>query len=105
MTTKKLRPPAHLSEDMRRWWVQVNEDYRLEDEHRLLLTAAAEAHDRADQARRQIDVEGMTTTDRFGQVKPHPLLAVERDSRSAFARLVRQLDLEAEPDALYRRGR
>lgn len=103
MTTKKKRAPAHLSDLMQTWWEQVNNDYTLEDEHRLILTAAAEAHDRADQARQVIDAEGLTVTDRFGQVKAHPLLAVERDSRSAFARLVRQLDLEGEPDALYRR--
>ena len=51
MTTKKKRAPAHLSDLMQTWWEQVNNDYQLEDEHRLILTAAAEAHDRADQAR------------------------------------------------------
>jgi P27 family predicted phage terminase small subunit len=96
--------PEHLSEEMRRWWEHVNSAYVLSDHHKLLLTHAAESWDRANQARRQIDEEGITTADRFDQVKAHPAIAIERDSRAAFARLIRQLDLEGEADALYRRN-
>ena len=108
--------PKHLEKATRCWWLSVVRDWQLEDHHVKILTLAAECWDRAQAARAQIDAEGMTHRDRFGQPKPHPLLVVERDSRLAFARLVRELRLdEAEIDderlprpgeapALYREG-
>lgn len=101
---KRPAPPAHLSASMRAWWRQVVADYDLEPHHLLLLAQACEAHDRATQAREQVDAAGPVTTDRFGQLRAHPAVQIERDSRAAFARLVRQLDLEGEGDPLYRRS-
>lgn len=104
--TPARRPsaPSHLSTPMKAWWRQVVDDYSLEPHHLLLLTQACEAHDRATQARKQVDADGPTIADRFGQLRPHPAVQIERDSRAAFARLVRQLDLEGEGDPLYRRS-
>ena len=66
-----------------------------------LLTLACEAWDRAVQARVALEEHGLVFTDRFGSPRPRPELAVERDSRIAFARLVRELnltdDVAAEP--------
>lgn len=39
----------------------------------------------------------MTFTDRFGQIKAHPLLPVERDARAAFLAGLRSLNLDFEP--------
>ena len=69
----------------------------MESHHIALLTLACEAHDRATTTRELIDEEGIVTTDRFGQRITHPAVAVERDSRAAFARLVKQLDLDLVP--------
>lgn len=96
-------PPGHLSDAMKAWWRDVEDTYRLEPAHRLLMTHAAESWDRAEQARLLVDVDGPVQVDRFGQKKPHPAVAIERDARAAFARSLRQLDLEGEPDPLYRR--
>ena len=69
----------------------------MESHHIALLTLACEAHDRATTTRELIDKEGIVTTDRFGQRITHPAVAVERDSRAAYARLVKQLDLDLVP--------
>ena len=69
----------------------------LEPHHVRLLTLAAEAWDRGQEARQILDAEGITTVDRFGQARAHPAVAIERDARLASARLMRELDLDAEP--------
>lgn len=89
--------PRHLESATGAWWRHVIDEYDLEQHHERLLTAACEAWDRMTQAREAVTAAGLTVVDRYGQVKPHPLLSVEKDSRIAFARLVRELDLDGEP--------
>jgi len=91
---RKPKPPKHLRIETRRWWLSVVEDYELEPHHVRLLTMAAEAWDRAVEAREAIAKSGAYMPNRFGEVRPHPALGVERDSRIAFARLVRELALD-----------
>lgn len=75
-------------------------DWHLEPHHMRLLTLAAEAWDRCTEARERIAEEGLTIKDRFGQLRAHPAVAIERDSRLAFARLIRELQLDVEePEA------
>ena len=62
-----------------------------------VLAAACEAWDRAEEARQRIAADGPYLADRFGQLKPHPALAVERDGRVAFLRSLRELSLDAAP--------
>jgi phage terminase small subunit len=63
----------------------------------MVLTTAAESWDRLQQARRVIAKEGLSTKTRDGQ-KVHPAIQVERASRIAFLRALRELDLDiAEP--------
>jgi hypothetical protein len=94
---KQARPPKHLSISMRKWWVSVNEHFVLDDHHRLLLTKAAEAYDRSEMARETIRKLGTTYEDRFEQPRARPEIGIERDSRLAFARLVRELNLSEQP--------
>ena len=75
---------------------QILDDYELESHHSRILLLAAEAWDRGLTARQIITRKGMTFEDRFGQPKPRPEIAIERDSRLAFARLVRELGLDSE---------
>ena len=96
-------PPSHLRAETAKWWRTVVEAYELEAHHVRLLTLAGEAWDRCQQARAQIDEHGLTTTDRYNNVKARPEIAIERDSRLAFARLIRELDLDAEPPPAARR--
>lgn len=88
------RAPEHLRVSTRAWWRAVVASYELAEHHRRILTLAGEAFDRAVEAREALAEHGPYFTDRFGQPKAHPALAVERDSRLAFARLLRELNLD-----------
>lgn len=91
------KAPKHLKPSTKKWYRQILEDYELESHHIKILTLAAEAWDRCQQAREILDKEGLTYIDRFGQPRARPEVAVERDSRIAFARLVRELCLDVDP--------
>ncbi len=91
------KPPGHLRAATRRWFSAVVADYDLDPHHIRILTLAAEAWDRGQAAREIVDKDGLTYTDRFGQPKARPEVAIERDSRIGFARLIRELGLDAEP--------
>jgi P27 family predicted phage terminase small subunit len=93
-----MRTPKHLSKEAKKIFKSLVNDYGIYDEAGLkILQAALEAYDRAQAARKTIDADGMTVTDKFGQVKPHPLLANERDSRAAFLAGIKALNLDLEP--------
>lgn len=95
---KNSRAPAHLSKEAKRIWREIIEEYDIEDAAGLrILRVALESFDRAQAARAAIDKEGMTVADKFGQIKPHPLLPIERDSRAAFLCGLKGLNLDLEP--------
>ena len=93
------RLPPHLKPETRKWIYRLQREWTLEERHVRLLILAGEAWDRGQQAREILDEEGITVEDRFQQKKPHPCVAIERDSRISFARLLREtgLDIETEP--------
>ena len=62
-----------------------------------VLRLFCEALDRLRDAQRRIQQDGPTYSDRFGQLKAHPLLAVERDARSQMLQALRALNLTVEP--------
>ncbi|HET8555487.1 MAG TPA: P27 family phage terminase small subunit [Rhodanobacteraceae bacterium] len=62
----------------------------------MLLQTALEAHDRMKSCQAAINRDGESLSDRFGQVKPHPLLAAERDARSAMIQALKSLNLDIE---------
>ena len=75
----------------------------MESHHIRTLTLACEAWDRCAEARAILDRDGLTYADRWGAPRARPEVAVERDSRIAFARLLRELALDvAAPDESYR---
>jgi phage terminase small subunit len=87
--------PADLSPAMQRWWRDVVKEHELEPHRLHLLELACRAKDRCEEARSAIAQHGATYIDRFGAPRTHPAVAIERDARSAFAKLVRDLDLRA----------
>lgn len=97
-----MTAPKHLSAAARKWWSLIVDEYDLDGDTAgvLLLTKAAEAWDRAERCRKRIDADGEVLIDRFGQPKPHPLLAAERDARSQFLAALKAMNLDLEPLAV-----
>ena len=62
-------PPDYLSEESAVWFAQVLERWELDESEVVILTRAAVALDRAEQARTAIAEHGTTFLDRFGQVR------------------------------------
>jgi phage terminase small subunit len=93
----RFSAPPHLRPDTAAWWQAVAADYALEQHQLRILTLSAEAWDRCTEAREALAKNGTTYVDRFQQPRARPEVSIERDSRIAFARLVRELALDLDP--------
>lgn len=93
MSKTKPRPPAHLSSAAKTWFTKVAAENKVNGAQAKLLAMAAETWDRYERARKTLDAQGVTYTDRFGAPRSRPEVAVERDSRLAFVRMLRELGL------------
>lgn len=97
MVTRLNKAPSHLSKETKRWWEEIFREFALESAQEKLLEAACDSWDRMIQARKLIAVDGLTFVDRHGSIKPHAAVAIEKDSRIAFARPVRELAITSAP--------
>jgi terminase small subunit-like protein len=79
---------------MKKWWTSVQSEYVLNAHHNLLLEAACGCWDRSTAAGKVLDAEGLTYTDDHGKIVRRPEISIERDNKIAFARLLRELDLD-----------
>ncbi len=95
----EIKAPQHLHRATKKCFREVVGEWGLDEHHRRILIGACEAWDRCCAAREVIDREGLTYTDRFDAPRARPEIAIERDSRIAFLRAVRELDLDTEPPA------
>jgi len=91
------KPPKHLRAATSDWWKEVVGEFDLDSHHIRLLTKACKAFDRSEQAREALVRHGLTFEDRFGAPHARPECAIGRDSRLAFARLVREIGLDVSP--------
>jgi hypothetical protein len=82
-------------------WRRVLASYDLEPHHLALLAVALEAHDRMRQAQQALAADGPFVIGAAGP-RAHPGIAVERDSRIAFTRCIRELGLDLEAPAAPR---
>lgn len=95
MKKKEPKPPKYLQPATKKWWKSVVGQWELADHHIRLLTLAAGAWDRAEQARELLAEHGLTFMDaKLNRPVARPEVSIERDSRLAFARLLRELDLD-----------
>ena len=91
----RRQPPEHLGEAECAIWKHALNEYDLTTEMAIdVLRTALEAHMRAREAREAIQRDGMTVAGRDDQLKPHPLLAVERDARAQWLAAIKALGLE-----------
>jgi P27 family predicted phage terminase small subunit len=79
---------------MKEWWGSVTAERGLAHHHLRLLEAACGAWDRMVEARKAVAEHGLTYSSKDGDPRPRPEVAIERDARIAFARLVRDLGLD-----------
>lgn len=97
MKEKEIKPQG-LSKEAKTIWKNIINEFEISDKAGLLiLKTALEAFDRMRQAQRIIDKQGLTITDRFGQIRAHPLCPIERDARSQFLLSIKALNLDLEP--------
>ena len=87
-------PTAHLTPETQAWWRGIVSDYDLEIHHLRLLESACDAWDRMVTARAEVLRNGITVEGPQG-LKQHPCVAIERDARIAFSRILRELDLDS----------
>jgi hypothetical protein len=93
----------HLSAPMREWWSDVTAKYDLDPHHYYLLRGAAEAWDRLQQAGAALRNDGLTYV-MEGKLRARPDVAIERDARIGFARLLRKLGLDQADAEKHRSG-
>lgn len=85
-------------------WDKITGAYDVSDQHgQVVLLSACRAADRAEECRLAIEKDGLTTTDRWGQVKAHPLVHAEREARSQVLAALKALSLPIPTDKPTRR--
>jgi phage terminase small subunit len=104
--TSQSMAPSHLKPTTRAWFDQVCKDFELESHHEKILTICAEAWDAYCDARDAIAQHGMTFVNvKHGDVKPRPEVAIMQNSRIAFLRALRELNLDVAPPETSRPSR
>jgi P27 family predicted phage terminase small subunit len=90
--------PSTLSAEAADRWRKLTLEYAITDVAGLMLVEAAlVAWDRMRAAQALIKRDGMVVASSNGQQRAHPAVAIERDSRNAFQRALKQLNLDIEP--------
>jgi len=92
------KPPGYLKAPGKRLWRDVTAQFALEPFHLHILAGACQAADRMEEARSILDADGLVVLDAKGTARPHPCVSVERDSRTAMLRALRELALDAAAD-------
>ena len=92
--------PKHLKAATREWFDEIVRSYELESQHLKILAIAAEAWDSYEAARDSIAQNGMTFVNKkHGDIKPRPEVSIMNNSRVAFLRAMRELNLDVQaPD-------
>ena len=94
------KPPPHLSPATREWWEHCHANWRMEAHHSRLLEMACDAWDRYHEARDILTQQGIVVVRGQQAVRAHPAIAIERDNRIIFAKLIAQLNLDSEPNEI-----
>jgi P27 family predicted phage terminase small subunit len=91
---KPLKPPRNLKKAGKNLWQSVADTFVLEEHDITLLTALCETLDRKNLAEQELKTAGaLTFTNRYGEKRPHPAVAIVRDCNALMAKLRRELNL------------
>jgi len=88
-------PPDGLSAEAGKLWTDVFEEFELPPHAAKTLHVACQTLDRLRQAQAALAADGITLDGRQG-LRPHPAIAIERDSRTAYLRAMREIGLDLE---------
>jgi len=90
--------PKHLKPATRAWFDQICREYELESQHLRILQLAAESWDTYESARDSLAENGFIFVNKkHGDIKPRPEIAIAQNSRLAFLRCIRELNLDIQP--------
>jgi len=90
-----IEKPAGLSERSQKLWCAMVPGKAQSPGALVMVEQALRALDRADEAGRAIDTEGLTSlTEATGAVHVHPAVKIERENRALFARLWTSMHLD-----------
>jgi len=91
--------PRHLGAEARALWQRLQADFVIADAAgTALLRCVCECFERISEMRTIVKRDGAIIKDRFGQSRPHPALAIERDARAGMISALRALRLS--PDEI-----
>lgn len=90
---KEIKIPDTLSQNSIQWVKGCLKSYDFNESDYPTLFSAGECLDRIQEAGDAIRLHGILSTDRAGCLKPNPACAIERDNKTLFARLCRELNL------------
>ncbi len=89
-------PPA-----AKNWRSEMLDQFEITDAAGLsLLDAATVQLARLLDARERLKLDGIVVQDRFGQIQPHPLVAIEARATASFRMLLRELGVCEGPEQI-----
>jgi phage terminase small subunit len=94
-----LEPPSHLSESSRAIWDRYVPSVVKLPGPQSMLSAALQARDRAEEARREVERDGMLlVSKRSTLARVHPAVRIEKESLALFTKIMQQLHLNWDRD-------
>ncbi len=97
------KTPSGLSPRSGHLWRETLSTWELSPTEMAVLEGGLRSLDRADQAAEVLKEEGLSTVDRYGAPRAHPLIDIELRARREFANAVRQLGVKLTAETPPRR--
>ncbi|HEX9683106.1 MAG TPA: hypothetical protein VGA13_08485 [Acidimicrobiales bacterium] len=98
------KPPKGLSRRSGALWRELLTAWELSEGEQTVLENGLRLLDRADEAAETLKADGMTTVDRYGGVKSHPMVDAEVRCRRSFNDVIRQLGIRFVEEPSAKRG-
>ena len=92
----KKRTPSHLSDKSKHLWSSLQDEFEFDDAHFLLLELALTSFDRSEQARKDIEENGLYVMPPSGLPKINPAVKIEHDAGNRFLNAWNKLGFDEE---------